>query len=1446
MSRLVFFTAVDGDQGRTIWVSDATPQGTRPLFTRADDAPHSPPPRMAPQEFAALDDGRVVFNGLGALWASDGTEEGTFALTDMGTDLPRTNPAGFTPVGDGRLVFHAFDAGDEQGERPEAGRELWITDGTAAGTGLLKDINPGPAGSAPGQFNGLRNGKVVFTADDGEHGRELWVTDGTEAGTRLLVDFTPGPDGTPFDDFWLYAFSTLPDGRVTFEAPRYFDDDLGDWVRPQWVTDGTPEGTKPLSPPAMPEIPEPFARGPGEPPYPLGNISSSRAFALNDTTTVFFGWGAQELDLDALQGLQVEYQSGLFPGTTGLQIIASEAANVSVLFRGADTEVVRQARIREPGVPEYVEIASNDLRDAGPLTISVSPVVTVPFVPDAAWISVTYEGPNGRVTESPLGSGGGARSAGRDTLSELGIGPISVVAASAVTRDGDSFSIPFTPIEVTGIVPLGTTLWASDGTQEGTHLLAELTPYAHSMGLPQFTQLPGGGVLFIVADRDGYRLWVTDGTEAGSLMLAEGVTSIRALTDADATPFQGRLLFQAMAGDQGGVWVSDGTVQGTGLLIPVALTTEQQAMLGSAMAGTVQATSVQQFTLPDGRMLIEARTGDDDHAIWITDATAGGTRLLTDAFRLFQASDIVQFDADTAMLTLPDTGPGSGRTLFAMNLTDGTLTALAETGQSTPLQPANLTLATPAELLAPESTLFDTRVTLLDGQADSFTLNAHFTDPQGGRLSYWVNDLPEGVSWQPGSGKLRVDADAPAGRQEVTVIAESARGGRTEASFDWELVDTGKLVIQTTGAWGRADRDSPITLEQGSTLTIGLKDGLDQLLRIEDAQATITDGVLHVKGALWSEQVATDLPLMQGSFGIDMNTLAVTDFQDQGETETHRLVGSLVALSLSGLTLLPEAVVLRTDLAFEDELGVLGTTGGLLALRLDDSGISIPAFSEMGVGRWFSKAPLALPLPDGTPFAIEFSDLGLHYDFMSDNAYFSGKGTLAWRNDLADKFGLLVESATSKLILDLAGDRAADTLFARSEKYLRIGTDAEGWNWDIVGEIRYEGPEGRGPGPGWPLVESMRLSLDTPEKSFGGQFKASLPILFPALTLEGALGATWDPVALDSYSFGIDGLNTPLGATGFFIQGGTLAVENIAAQEPDDAPQYALKADMTWGAMPLAPIRGHLGGAVQENRASLDFEIGSRIGYLVSGTAETLSRSVINTLGVSADDVLSFSLFNLSGALDIELDRSRFAFEAEGSLAGDMITGQVAVSAAKNIDQSLPNDPDKDFWDLQASISGRITFPDVLPLIGGFSQSGDALLVYSTDGDSTNDFAAVWTSFSLPALFGRTDATISAGVRIGFDGRVEVLGHRAIKAIGSWELGPELDVVILSAQWENASDSARLELIAPDGTVLSEGDFGTGTGLAAGIALVDDLNGPLGRHVALQNPVAGVWDVRLV
>ena len=77
------------------------------------------------------------------------------------------------------------------------GSELWKSDGTAAGTVMIKDIRIGSIGSHPGVLTNV-NGILFFRAraSSGSHdGRELWKSDGTAAGTVMVKDIVRSSGG---------------------------------------------------------------------------------------------------------------------------------------------------------------------------------------------------------------------------------------------------------------------------------------------------------------------------------------------------------------------------------------------------------------------------------------------------------------------------------------------------------------------------------------------------------------------------------------------------------------------------------------------------------------------------------------------------------------------------------------------------------------------------------------------------------------------------------------------------------------------------------------------------------------------------------------------------------------------------------------------------------------------------------------------------------------------------------------------------------------------------------------------------------------------------------------------------------------------------------------------------------------------------------------------------
>jgi ELWxxDGT repeat protein len=133
--------------------------------------------------------GRFYFDGHSdaagdELWVTDGTAAGTHELVDLLPGAEGSEPDNFV-VFAGRVWFAAAT--------PASGDEWYSTDGTAIGTGLALEIDPGTGSSSPRQAT-LAGGRLFFAADDGATGTALWRTDGTQAGTARLDGVASGPD----------------------------------------------------------------------------------------------------------------------------------------------------------------------------------------------------------------------------------------------------------------------------------------------------------------------------------------------------------------------------------------------------------------------------------------------------------------------------------------------------------------------------------------------------------------------------------------------------------------------------------------------------------------------------------------------------------------------------------------------------------------------------------------------------------------------------------------------------------------------------------------------------------------------------------------------------------------------------------------------------------------------------------------------------------------------------------------------------------------------------------------------------------------------------------------------------------------------------------------------------------------------------------------------------
>jgi ELWxxDGT repeat protein len=318
------FTEPDGAASAQLWSTDGTVANTVELT-------HASAPSDAPWPLVLLGslDGTAYFYASdgpaslnATLWRTDGTPGGTGVVPDvpsfyignggviqMAGDstqvyfgitldlydttqslyryLPESNVTGLVKSGIPVFLEEFFFSNGQlfySYEDPVIGSQPWVTNGTAAGTHLIEDINPDvdDNSSNPDEFVEFE-GQLVFAADDGISGRELWISNGTSAGTRRLADINPGPassnpnhlftangalyffatDGTGKSKFMrlahvgadVEAVATLSpqptgaagycgwDGAVVIGTKMYFAANDGHTGLELWTSDGTPAGT---------------------------------------------------------------------------------------------------------------------------------------------------------------------------------------------------------------------------------------------------------------------------------------------------------------------------------------------------------------------------------------------------------------------------------------------------------------------------------------------------------------------------------------------------------------------------------------------------------------------------------------------------------------------------------------------------------------------------------------------------------------------------------------------------------------------------------------------------------------------------------------------------------------------------------------------------------------------------------------------------------------------------------------------------------------------------------------------------------------------------------------------------------------------------------------------------------------------------------------------------
>jgi len=465
----LFFAADDIAHGREPWISDGTAPGTH-LVADLNTVTNSSGPRslndVNGRLFFVADTGDRGSAGDFQLHITDGVT--TTQLTNVPSPFGRI-PEELTNV-NGRVFFRADDG--------IHGPELWTSDGTAAGTMMVADINPdaSPGTAAPALLRAM-NGRVFFTTSDGVNGTELWVSDGTSLGTMMLADVFSGPSSSFPGDL------TVVGNQLFFIAQG----SVGSG-RQLWVSDGTAAGANVVThfPPAFDAVNRLWSAG--------GRLF----FMAND------GIHGNELWTSDGTDAGTRLYTELRPGPAGSVISEVVSANGRVFVSGEG------------------RLWTSDGTPAG--TVALTSFAPASFQQRPAKLTDV----NGRLFFT-----GGDNSTGIELWTSDGTvsGTQMVVDLYPGSKFGDgNSSSPSSLTNLNGQLVFsaqdgvnGFQLWRSDGTAAGTLRVSDIAGLNASAFNPLNLTVNNGKLFFAASDKGhGNELWVASPPRVESIVVNDG------------------------------------------------------------------------------------------------------------------------------------------------------------------------------------------------------------------------------------------------------------------------------------------------------------------------------------------------------------------------------------------------------------------------------------------------------------------------------------------------------------------------------------------------------------------------------------------------------------------------------------------------------------------------------------------------------------------------------------------------------------------------------------------------------------------------------------------------------------------------------------------------------------------------------------------------------------